>query len=154
MQKVEDGKIITFTQTIYSKAHGEWGTFERTIRFPDRLPPVMIEALINKSINDTMNIPRMENLDFEYEDSLNFSVPKAMLSGATEIKKGMVFAAKIEGRELQGAVKEINNDHIVIDCNFPHAGVKNLFNNLHILNIRDQTDEERLSRFDQIIKVI
>ena len=89
MQKVEDGKIITFTQTIYSKAHGEWGTFERTIRFPDRLPPVMIEALINKSINDTMNIPRMENLDFEYEDSLNFSVPKAMLSGATEIKKGI-----------------------------------------------------------------
>lgn len=154
MQKIEAGKIVTFSQAIHSRAHGEWGTFKRTLRFPEQLPKVMADAMLGMSIHESTNIPRVELVDFEYEESLVFSIPRTMLKGVDEPQEGMIFNAKIEGRQLQGVIKEINDQEAIIDCNFPQAGVKNLFNNIHILNIRDQTDEEQSQPFKSQITVI
>jgi len=154
MLKVEPGKIVIFTQQMMSLAHGNWGTFERTIRYPEFIPAVFIEEFLNKPVHTKMTIQRNELSNFEHDPALIFPISKSLMSGVKNIEPGMIFTTQFVDRKLQGCVKEVFEDHVIIDCNFPEIGVKNLYHIINISNIREQTKEEALSDFKPMLKVV
>lgn len=154
MLKVEPGKIVVFTQQMMSLTHGSLGTFERTIRYPEAIPTTFIDELKNQPVNAQMRIHRDELANFEHDPDLVFSISKSSMSGVNNIEPGMIFVAHLSEKKLQGCVKEIFDDHVIIDCNFPETGMKNLYHNLWVSDIREQTKEEALSDFKPLLKVV
>ena len=152
--KISDGKIVRFTQTYHTRGHGEWGTFETEIKYPENLDPGMQEALAGLEKDDKTNV-HLEILSrFVYDESLEVSVPKSQLKGADQIEIGMMFKARFNDRSLQGIVEQIDQDRVMINCNLPLMGLKNVYSQIQILDVRDPTEKEIQEGFSASIKVI
>ena len=84
-------------------------------------------ALIGKAIGDkvTVNIPPAEAYG-EIREDLYVKVPNEQLPGPVEV--GMSLQAQAEnGMPINVLVKEVNEDHCVIDGNHPFAGKELIF---------------------------
>lgn len=152
--KITDGKIVRFTQTYHTSGHGEWGTFEHEVQYPESLDPAVIEALAGLEKDDKLQIHLDHLSRIIYDESLEISVPKTQLKGVDVIEIGMMFKARFNDRSLQGLVEKIDQDHVVINCNLPLMGLKNVYSQIQILDVRDPTEQELNEGFVASIKVI
>ena len=93
--------------------------------------PGFENAIIGKNIGDkvTVDIPANEAYG-EYRDDLVVKVPNTQLPGPVEV--GMTLQAQAEnGMPINVLIKEVNEDHAVIDGNHPFAG-KNLIFDIEV----------------------
>ena len=89
--------------------------------------PGFENAIIGKTTGDkvTVNIPAAEAYG-EIREDLVVKVPNSQLPGAVEV--GMSLQAQAEnGMPVNVTVKEVNEDHAVIDGNHPFAGKELIF---------------------------
>ena len=89
--------------------------------------PGFENAIIGKATGDkvTVNIPAAEAYG-EIREDLVVKVPNSQLPGAVEV--GMSLQAQAEnGMPVNVTVKEVNEDHAVIDGNHPFAGKELVF---------------------------
>lgn len=89
--------------------------------------PGFENAIIGKIAGDkvTVNIPAAEAYG-EIREDLVVKVPNSQLPGAVEV--GMSLQAQAEnGMPVNVTVKEVNEDHAVIDGNHPFAGKELVF---------------------------
>lgn len=89
--------------------------------------PGFENAIIGKNIGDkvTVNIPASEAYG-ELREDLIVKVPNEQLPGPVEV--GMTLQAQAEnGMPINVVVKEVNEDHAVIDGNHPFAGKELVF---------------------------
>jgi peptidylprolyl isomerase len=89
--------------------------------------PGFENAIIGKTTGDkvTVNIPATEAYG-EIREDLIVKVPNSQLPGAVEV--GMSLQAQAEnGMPVNVTVKEVNEDHAVIDGNHPFAGKELIF---------------------------
>lgn len=89
--------------------------------------PGFENAIIGKVAGDkvTVNIPAAEAYG-EVREDLVVKVPNSQLPGAVEV--GMSLQAQAEnGMPVNVTVKEVNEDHAVIDGNHPFAGKELIF---------------------------
>lgn len=89
--------------------------------------PGFENAIIGKNIGDkvTVNIPASEAYG-ELREDLIVKVPNEQLPGPVEV--GMTLQAQAEnGMPINVLVKEVNEDHAVIDGNHPFAGKELVF---------------------------
>ena len=96
--------------------------------------PGFENAIIGKNIGDkvTVDIPANEAYG-EYRDDLVVKVPNTQLPGPVEV--GMTLQAQAEnGMPINVLIKEVNEDHAVIDGNHPFAG-KNLIFDIEVVSI-------------------
>ncbi len=96
--------------------------------------PGFENAVIGKNVGDkvTVNIPASEAYG-ELREDLIVKVPNEQLPGPVEV--GMSLQAQAEnGMPINVIVKEVNEDHAVIDGNHPLAG-KKLFFDLEVVEV-------------------
>ncbi len=89
--------------------------------------PGFENAVIGKNVGDkvTVNIPASEAYG-ELREDLIVKVPNEQLPGPVEV--GMSLQAQAEnGMPINVIVKEVNEDHAVIDGNHPFAGKELVF---------------------------
>ena len=89
--------------------------------------PGFENAVIGKNVGDkvTVNIPASEAYG-ELREDLIVKVPNDQLPGPVEV--GMSLQAQAEnGMPINVIVKEVNEDHAVIDGNHPFAGKELVF---------------------------
>ena len=89
--------------------------------------PGFENAIIGKTAGDkvTVSIPAAEAYG-EIREDLVVKVPNSQLPGAVEV--GMSLQAQAEnGMPVNVMVKEVNEDHAVIDGNHPFAGKELIF---------------------------
>ena len=89
--------------------------------------PGFENAIIGKTTGDkvTVNIPAVDAYG-EVREDLVVKVPNSQLPGAVEV--GMSLQAQAEnGMPVNVMVKEVNEDHAVIDGNHPFAGKELIF---------------------------
>ena len=97
--------------------------------------PGFENAIIGKNIGDkvTVDIPANEAYG-EYRDDLVVKVPNTQLPGPVEV--GMTLQAQAEnGMPINVLIKEVNEDHAVIDGNHPFAG-KNLIFDIEVVSVQ------------------
>ena len=107
--------------------------------------------LIGKNIGDKVNvdIPAVEAYG-EYRNDLVVKVPNEQLPGPVEV--GMSLQAQAEnGMPINVLVKEVNEDHAVIDGNHPFAG-KNLIFDIEVVSILTSIPA-RGNNFNLLIKL-
>jgi peptidylprolyl isomerase len=95
--------------------------------------PGFEDGLIGKSVGDkiTVQIP-VEDAYGEVREDLIVNVPKTQLPGQVEV--GQTLQAANEGQMFNVVVKEIHQEHVVIDGNHPLAG-KDLIFDIEVLEI-------------------
>jgi FKBP-type peptidyl-prolyl cis-trans isomerase 2 len=152
--KVSTGKVVTFTQTFHTRGHGEWGTFEQEVVFPNDLDPALVGELEGMGIEDTCTVHLAHLEKFIHDDSLVIKVPKSHLQGVETLKPGMVFSARLTDRALKGIVTSIDETQAIIDCNLPLFGLKNVMSNVRILDIRELKEEEKNSPFQAKLRTV
>ena len=89
--------------------------------------PGFENALVGKNIGDkvTINIQPSEAYG-EYREDLIVKVPSEQMPGPVEV--GMTLQAQAEnGMPLNVMVKEVHNDHVIIDGNHPLSGKELIF---------------------------
>jgi FKBP-type peptidyl-prolyl cis-trans isomerase 2 len=91
------------------------------------------DGLMGKSVGDkiTVQIP-VEDAYGEVREDLIVNVPKTQLPGQVEV--GQTLQATNEGQMFNVVVKEIHQEHVVIDGNHPLAG-KDLIFDIEVLEI-------------------
>ena len=151
---IEQGKIVKFAQSFSSPVNGHWGALEKVIRFPEGIPPILVEAIDGKQVNDIAKVPMTYLEGLSYDDALVMKVNKQMLQKTEKIELGMVFQASFKNRQLQGVVKDIFDNTVLLDCNHPMAGEKNAVTSLHILEVRNPTKEESTNEFTPTSRAI
>jgi len=95
--------------------------------------PGFEDGLMGKSVGDkiTVQIP-VEDAYGEVREDLIVNVPKTQLPGQVEV--GQTLQAANEGQMFNVVVKEIHQEHVVIDGNHPLAG-KDLIFDIEVLEI-------------------
>jgi peptidylprolyl isomerase len=95
--------------------------------------PGFEDGLMGKSVGDkiTVQIP-VEDAYGEVREDLIVNVPKTQLAGQVEV--GQTLQAANEGQMFNVVVKEIHQEHVVIDGNHPLAG-KDLIFDIEVLEI-------------------
>jgi len=89
--------------------------------------PGFENALVGKNIGDkvTVNIQPSDAYG-EYREDLVVKVPNEQMPGPVEV--GMTLQAQAQsGMPLNVTVKEVNEDHVVIDGNHPLSGKELIF---------------------------
>lgn len=89
--------------------------------------PGFENALVGKNIGDkvTINIQPSDAYG-EYREDLVVKVPNEQMPGPVEV--GMTLQAQAQsGMPLNVTVKEVNEDHVVIDGNHPLSGKELIF---------------------------
>ena len=95
--------------------------------------PGFEDGVMGKSVGDkvTVQIP-VEDAYGEVRADLIVNVPKTQLPGQVEV--GQALQAANEGQIFNVVVKEIHQDHVVIDGNHPLAG-KDLIFDIEVMEI-------------------
>lgn len=97
--------------------------------------PGFENAIIGKNVGDkvTVNIPAVDAYG-EVREDLIVKVPNEQLPGPVEV--GMSLQAQAEnGMPINVTVKEVNEDHAVIDGNHPFAG-KDLIFDIEVVSVQ------------------
>jgi FKBP-type peptidyl-prolyl cis-trans isomerase 2 len=89
--------------------------------------PGFENAILGKNIGDkvTVNIPAIDGYG-EIREDLLVKVPMGQMPGEVEVGQ-MLQAQSDNGQSVNVMVKEINEDHVLIDGNHPLAGKELLF---------------------------
>lgn len=124
------------------------------VQFPDSLDPGLKDALAGLEKDDRVKVHLDHLSRYVHDESLEISVPKSQLKGADDIEIGMLFRARLNDRSLQGIVEKIDENSVLINCNLPLMGLKNVYSQIHILEVRDLSEEEASNGFTASIKVI
>jgi peptidylprolyl isomerase len=95
--------------------------------------PGFEDGVMGKSVGDkvTVQIP-VQDAYGEVREDLIVNVPKTQLPGQVEV--GQTLQAANEGQMFNVVVKEIHQEHVVIDGNHPLAG-KDLIFDIEVLEI-------------------
>jgi FKBP-type peptidyl-prolyl cis-trans isomerase 2 len=93
----------------------------------DPLVQGFVEALIGREIGDkfTINIPKDKAFG-EYEKEKIKEIPKGYMPGDVEEEQILV-ARGADGEEARIVVKEVHENHVIIDGNHPLAGMDLIF---------------------------
>ena len=93
----------------------------------DPLVQGFVEALIGREIGDkfTVNIPKDKAFG-EYLSEKVKEIPKGYMPGEVE-EEQILIARGADGEEARIVVKEVHEDHVVIDGNHPLAGMDLIF---------------------------
>ena len=95
--------------------------------------PGFEDGLMGKSVGDKITVEiSVEDAYGEVREDLIVNVPKTQLPGQVEI--GQTLQATNEGQIFNVVVKEIHQEHVVIDGNHPLAG-KDLIFDIEVLEI-------------------
>jgi peptidylprolyl isomerase len=97
--------------------------------------PGFENALVGKNIGDkvTINIQPSDAYG-EYREDLVVKVPNEQMPGPVEV--GMTLQAQAQsGMPLNVTVKEVNEDHVIIDGNHPLSG-KELIFDIEVVSIQ------------------
>jgi len=97
--------------------------------------PGFENAIIGKNVGDkvTVNIPAADAYG-ELREDLVVRVPNEQLPGPVEV--GMSLQAQAEnGMPINVTVKEVNEDHAIIDGNHPFAG-KDLIFDIEVVSVQ------------------
>ncbi len=155
--KVENGKIVQFTQSFVTAANGFWGAFLREVEFPYGLNTDLIHAMAGKTVGDEFSLEFKAFDHLIYDDSLVFKVPVSKFNGIESLQPGMVFrSGKLfnSTHQLQGVIKSINGSVAVIDCNHPMIGQKNIITNVCIIEVRPLRGNEISGNFPQTMNIV
>ncbi len=123
--KLENGEVFD------SSVNGEPIEF---IVGSGQIIPGFEKAIIGKEINERMSIQITPDEAYgEYRDDLVVNVPNANLPGHVDV--GTILQAQAEnGMPINVKVKEVLEDHVVVDANHPLAG-KTLYFDIEIVKI-------------------
>ncbi|MDO4223468.1 MAG: peptidylprolyl isomerase [Acinetobacter sp.] len=104
--------------------------------------PGLENALLGKTVGDklSVHVPAAQAYG-EYNPDLVDQVPKEMFQGVDNIEVGMQFQAQTDHGVQIVTVKAVEDDHILVDANFPLAG-QDLNFDVEIVDIREATQEE------------
>lgn len=155
--KVENGKIVQFTQSFITAANGFWGAFQREVEFPHGLDNELIQAMTGKVVGDEFSLEFKAFDHLIYDDSLVFKVPVSKFNGIDSLQPGMVFRSGkfFNGtHRLQCIVKHIEGNDAVIDCNHPMIGQKNIITNVCITEVRRLRANESSGKVPHTMKII
>lgn len=154
MQKVEDGKFVSFSYKVYNDADGSL-LFET----PENQPDVMVYGLshdvvpgllvamkgLKQGDRFSVTLPAQAAFGERFEDNvLTLDKNLFMRDGelAEAVKEGEELPMMTEqGMVVRGKVLEITPDSVVMDFNHPFAGLTVKFEG-EILEVRDATPEE------------
>lgn len=111
--KIEDGQVFDTTQG------------RDPYKFTLGVDPLIVgfqEALIGRQIGDkfTVEIP-VDKAYGEYSDEKVQEIPKNYMPGEVQVDQ-ILIARDDQGNELRVVVKEIHDNHVVLDGNNPLAG--------------------------------
>jgi peptidylprolyl isomerase len=129
---IEKGNLVT---VHYTGKLSNGGTFDSSqgrdpLKFQigsGQIIPGFENAIMGKNVGDkvTVNIPPDQAYGEVREDLLT-KVGKDQLPG--EVQVGQSLSAQAQnGQEINVTVKEINEDHVIVDANHPLAGKELLF---------------------------
>lgn len=101
------------------------------------------KALEGKKAGDSVSVKVSPEEGYGMPDESRVQqVPKEMFQDESQIKVGEQFYAQgPEGEHLTVTIKEVADDHVVIDANHPLAG-KNLNFEVTIKEVREASEEE------------
>jgi FKBP-type peptidyl-prolyl cis-trans isomerase SlpA len=116
--RVEDGEV--FDTTEGSEPH-------KFTLGKDPLMQGFVDAILGKEVGDkfTVNIPK-EKAFGDYDNEKIKEIPKGYMPGEV-VEEQILIARGANGEEAKIIVKEVHDDHVVIDGNHPLAGMDVIF---------------------------
>jgi FKBP-type peptidyl-prolyl cis-trans isomerase SlyD len=154
--KIEKNKMVSVTYELkVADENGIFNSIEVTnesepLLFPygyNALLPAFEDALLGKMPGDNFEIEMDSKNGYgEIEDYKVISIPKNsfIVDGnfdSNMVKEGNWLPMMSEGQVINGLVKSINNNSVIMDFNHPLAG-KNLHFTGKIIEVRDPNEEE------------
>lgn len=146
MAEIQNDQVVSFhytltdeNGTVIDKSEGQPLVY---LHGAGNIIPGLENALAGKTTGDKLvvNVAAAEGYG-EYNAELVQEVPRNMFQGVEDIQAGMQFQAQTDDGIQIVTVKEVTDEHIIVDGNHPLAG-QNLNFDVEIVDIRDATQEE------------
>lgn len=139
--KIEQGRVVKLRQQQYCPLLQYWGAFEITGLYPGHFSPPLSDLLRGKKTGDEF-LCQMVLPESQYRESFVLKTKIDHLNITTPLKKGMIFTSRLNNSIIRGTIKQFDNTHVYIDCNYPYLGVARITLNTTISDVRKPCLEE------------
>ena len=146
MAEIQNDQVVSFhytltdaNGTVIDKSEGQPLVY---LHGAGNIIPGLENALAGKNVGDKLvvNVPAAEGYG-EYSAELVQEVPRNMFQGVEDIQAGMQFQAQTDDGIQVVTVKDVTDEHVIVDGNHPLAG-QDLNFDVEIVEIRDASQEE------------
>lgn len=146
MAEIQNDQVVSFhytltdaNGTVIDKSEGQPLVY---LHGAGNIIPGLENALAGKNVGDKLvvNVPAAEGYG-EYSAELVQEVPRNMFQGVDDIQAGMQFQAQTDDGIQVVTVKDVTDEHVIVDGNHPLAG-QDLNFDVEIVEIRDASQEE------------
>lgn len=145
--QIGDQKVVTIDYTLTDNEgrvidKSSDGSFAY-LHGASNIIPGLENALAGKSAGDELTVSVSPDQGYGMRDEAMLQqVPKTMFEDSSQIAVGTQFHAQGPGGEvLVVTVKEVQDEHVVVDANHPLAGVDLNFD-VKVVDVRDASEEE------------
>ncbi len=145
--QIGDQKVVTLHYTLTDNEgtvidKSDDGSFAY-LHGASNIIPGLEDALTGKSTGDELTVSVSPDQGYGMRDEAMLQqVPKSMFEDASHIAVGSQFHAQgPNGEMLVVTVKDVQDEHVVVDANHPLAGVELNFD-VKIVDVRDASEEE------------
>ena len=145
--QIADQKVVTIDYTLTDNEgrvidKSSDGTFAY-LHGASNIIPGLENALAGKSAGDELTVSVSPDQGYGMRDeAMMQQVPKSMFEDASQIAVGTQFHAQgPNGEVLVVTVKDVQDEHVVVDANHPLAGVDLNFD-VKVVDVRDASEEE------------
>ncbi len=145
--QIADQKVVTIDYTLTDNEgrvidKSSDGSFAY-LHGASNIIPGLENALAGKSAGDELTVSVSPDQGYGMRDeAMMQQVPKSMFEDASQIAVGTQFHAQgPNGEVLVVTVKDVQDEHVVVDANHPLAGVDLNFD-VKVVDVRDASEEE------------
>ncbi len=145
--QIADQKVVTIDYTLTDNEgrvidKSSDGSFAY-LHGASNIIPGLENALAGKSAGDELTVSVSPDQGYGMRDEAMLQqVPKSMFEDASQIAVGTQFHAQgPNGEVLVVTVKDVQDEHVVVDANHPLAGVDLNFD-VKVVDVRDASEEE------------
>ena len=145
--QIGDQKVVTIHYTLTDNEgtvidKSEDGSFAY-LHGANNIIPGLENALVGKIAGDELTVSVAPEDGYgSRDDAMLQQVPKTMFEDTSQIAVGSQFHAQgPNGEMLVVTVREVGDEHVVVDGNHPLAGVDLNFD-VKVVEVRDASDEE------------
>ncbi len=140
---VSNGNLVRYRIRLFNRLMS-FGEFEILARFPDQVPLSIREKIVSKSVGYRTRFPFEIKEEF-YDDSLLIRAPKNKIKSESPLKEGMILSTKLNGKIRRGSIKNIGEDDVLIDCNYPLTGQRGVKCDLKIVSVTEPSSSDSSS---------